>query len=524
MKFRFARLIFVIAVISIIIYAIYIVYKNNNKDQNKGAQQDEVSVQYGKDVKLGIANFDTMNPLTTNNKEVININKLIFEPLFTLNEQYKITPCLATEFAKTSETTYIIKIDTNIKWSNGQNITAADVVYTVDNLKKTNSIYTANVQNISVIEAIDDSTVKIQLNQQETFFEYNLIFPIVCKSYYEAEDYFTSAKVPIGTGMLKIESINANSIILRKNENWRNPENQNPICESVYIYLFNSMGEVYNSFKIGNIDFVNTSSTSYANYIGTIGYYTKEYKGRDVDFLSMNCNDVALSDKFVRKAISYAIDKNNIVSNIFNNNYYVSEYPIDFGTFVYKTDSTSSGYNPEQAKATLQEAGWVNTNNKWVKDGKTLYLTLIVNSTNSQRCTVADSIKQQLEEIGIGVNIKKVSDSQYASYLQNKNFQLILTGVSNGFAPDVKYFYGSGNISNYNNEEINTILSEITNITDEKLLLEKFKRILEVTKDEMPYISLYRNKNTVLVKQNAGGQITPNNYNLYYNFWSWHRE
>lgn len=524
MKFRFARIIFVIAVISIIIYAIYIVYKNNNKEKNKGAQQDEVSVQYAKDIKLGIANFDTMNPLTTNNKEVININKLIFEPLFTLNEQYKITPCLATEFAKTSETTYIIKIDTNIKWSNGQTISATDVVYTVNNLKNTNSIYATNVNNISVIEAIDDSTVKIQLNQQEAFFEYNLIFPIVSKNYYESEDYFTSTKVPIGTGMLKIFAINANNIILEKNENWRNPENQTIICESIRIYLFNSMGEVYNSFKIGNIDFVNTSSISYTDYIGTIGYYTKEYKGRNLDFLSLNCNDVALSDKLVRKAISYAIDKNNIVSNIFNNNYYVSEYPIDFGTFAYKADSTSLGYNPEQAKAILQEAGWVNTNNKWMKNGKTLALTIIVNSTNTQRCAVADSIKQQLEEIGINVNVKKVSDSQYTSYLQNKNFQLILTGVSNGFSPDVTYFYGSGNVSNYNNEEVNTILSEIKNITEEKLLLEKFKRIIEITKDEMPYICLYRNKNTVLVKQNAGGQIVPNNYSLYYNFWSWHRE
>lgn len=524
MKFRFARLIFVIAVIAIITYAIYIVLKNNNNNKNKAVQSSEVAVQYAKDIKLGIANFDTINPLITKNKEVVNINKLIFEPLFTLSEQYKLTPCLATEFAKTGDTTYIVKIDTNIQWSNGENVSASDVVYTVNNLKKSNSVYTANVQNISAIEAIDEATVKIQLNNEESFFEYNLIFPIVSKKYYGEEDYFASTKPPIGTGILRISSIDANSIILQKNENWRNPQNQSLICENVYIYFYSSMGEVYNSFKIGNIDFVSTASTSYADYIGTIGYYIKEYRGRDVDFLSANCNDDALSDKLVRKAISYAIDKNNIVSNVYNNNYYTSEYPMDFGTFIYKNETVSSGYNPEQAKTTLQEAGWVNTNNKWTKNGKNLYLTIIVNSTNAQRCVVADSIKQQLSDIGIGVNIKKVSDSQYMSYLQNKNYQLILTGVSNGFSPDVTYFYGYGNLANYNNDEVKTILAEIKNITDEKLLIEKYKRLVEVTKDEIPYICLYRSKNTVLVKQSAGGQITPNNYNLYYNFWSWHRE
>lgn len=514
MKFRYARLIFVIVVISIVIYAIYIIYKNNsnNSKTNDAAQ---ISVQYAKDIKLGIANFDTMNPLITNNKEVININKLIFEPLFTLDEQYRLTPCLATEFAKIDETTYLVKINNTIQWSNGEKITASDVIYTVEKLKKLDSIYSVNVQNIKLIEEIDESTIKIQINNEEPFFEYNLIFPIIKEQ--DSENL-------IGTGILKISSINQNSIILEKNSNWRNPENQTLICENVYIYLFETMGEVYNSFKIGNIDFISTSSTEYTNYIGTIGYYAKEYKGRNVDFISINCSDSILSEKSVRKAISYVIDKNNIISNVYNNNYYVSDYPIDYGTFLYNTQSTSLGYNPEQAKTVLQESGWVNKNNKWIKNGKTLSFNLIVNSSNTKRCEVAEIIKQQLEQVGIIVNIKKVSDSQYMNYLQNKNYQLILTGVSNALTPDLTYFYADGNIANYTNEEVKNILNEIKNITDEKILLEKYNRIIELTKEEVPYICLYRNKNTVLIKQNAGGQIEPNNYCIYYNFWSWHRE
>ena len=180
--------------------------------------------------------------------------------------------------------------------------------------------------------------------------------------------------------------------------------------------------------------------------------------------------------------------------------------------------------NREQAKTVLQESGWVNKNNKWIKNGKTLSFNLIVNSSNTKRCEVAEIIKQQLEQVGIIVNIKKVSDSQYMNYLQNKNYQLILTGVSNALTPDLTYFYADGNIANYTNEEVKNILNEIKNITDEKILLEKYNRIIELTKEEVPYICLYRNKNTVLIKQNAGGQIEPNNYCIYYNFWSWHRE
>lgn len=515
MKFRYIRLTFVIIVILIIIYAIVIMVKNSNN--NKEIKPTQIPVQYAKDIKLGICNFDTMNPLITNNKEIVNINKLIFEPLFTLNEQYKLTPCLATEFAKTDETTYIIKINNTIQWSNGESLTTSDIIYTVENLKKVDSIYSVNVANIKTIEEIDNSTIKIYLNKEETFFEYNLIFPIVNKKYYEQQQL-------IGTGMLKIASINKNSIILEKNSNWRNPLNETIICETIYIYLFNTMGEVYNSFKLGNIDFINTSSTNYKEYIGTIGYSAKEYKGRNVDFISINCLNSILSDKFVRKAINYVIDKDNIISNVYNNNYYVAEYAIDYGTFIYNSQSTSSRYNPEQAKKALEQEGWTNQNNKWVKDGKVLSFNLIVNITNIQRCQVAEIIKQQLEQIGIIINIKKVSDSQYVSYLQNKNYELILTGVTNALNPDVTYFYDDENIANYKNEEVKNILNEIKNITDEKILLEKYNKIIEITKEEVPYVFLYRNKNTVLIKQNAGGQITPNNYFIYYNFWSWHRQ
>lgn len=523
MKFRFVRLIFVIIVIAIIICAIYIIYKNNSKNQNLITEQTQKPLEYAKDIRLGISNFDTINPLITNNKDIVNINKLIFEPLFTLNEEYKLIPCIATEYAKTSETTYIVKINNNIKWSNGEDVSADDVVYTVENLKKTNSIYTENIKNIAKIEAIDSNTIKIELYNEEVFFEYNLIFPIISRKYYGDDDYITSNKIPIGTGMLKIDDINTTRITLKKNPNWLNTQNQELMYDNVQIFLYNSMGELYNAFKIGNVDFINTSNANYSEYIGTIGYYTREYKGRNVDYISINCKDPILSDMSVRKAIAYAIDKEKIISSVYDNKYCVSDYPIDYGTFAYKSESTSLGYNQEQAKLVLENAGWINKNNKWIKDGKSLTLTIIVNNKD-KRPEVAELIKEQLKEIGITINIANVSDNQYENYLQSKNYQIILTGVRNAFSPDLTYFYEKTNVSNYNNEEVKSILNEIKNITDEKLLLQKYTRVIEITKQEVPYICLYRDKNTILIKQNAGGQIIPNNYFTYYNFWSWHRK
>ena len=497
--------------------------QNYGKKQSVETQNAK-EVTYQDNIRLGISNFDTINPLKTKNKQLMDIYQLIYEPLLVLDSRYKLNSCLATEYAKTSATTYIVKIDNSIKWSNGENLTAKDVKYTVDLLKSTENIYSENVKNIVSVEALDNNTIKFNLSEETYFFEYNLIFPIMCQSYYGNEDFYNSSKYPVGTGLYKISSVSENQIVLDKNENYRNEEKINKNVNKIYINIFSEIGEVYNSFKIGNIDVLNTSSLVYENYIGTMGYYVKEYKGRAYDFLSCNCNDYILSEKSVRQAINFAIDKENIISTIYNNKCYSSEYSLDYGSFVYTPNSVSSGYNPEKAKQVLSDAGWVYTNNKWRKNGRILSFTITVNSSNTQRCEVAKNIKTQLENVGFQVYVSEVSDSQYNSFLANKNYQMLLTGVYNSYSPELTYFYGENNISNYNNDDVKSIINEVKNITDTKILNEKYKKIIDITKDECPYISLYRSKNSLLINQNVIGNFNPTNYGVYNNFESWNKE
>ena len=510
-------------VVLIVIFAVFKVTTKDKRKQNN-ENQDTKQVIYQDNIKFGISNFDTMNPLMTKNKQLMDIYQLIYEPLISLDKEYKAQPCLATEYAKTSATTYIVKIDNSIKWSDGTNLSADDVKFTVDLLKSRDNIYSDNIRNIASVEAIDSSTVKFNLNEDTSFFEYNLIFPIMCKKYYGGEDFFETHKYHIGTGMYKISTTSAYQIVLEKNENYRKQDNINKNIEKIYINVYTEMGEVYNSFKTGNVDILSTSSTSYEDYIGKIGYYIKEYKGREYDFLSCNCNDYIMQEKSVRQALNYAIDRENIISTIFNNKYYASDYVLDYGSFTYPDNSASSGYNPEKAKEILLNDGWIYNNNRWRKNGKLLSITIATNSSNSKRCEVAQNIKNQLENIGIQVNIWEVSDSQYYSLLENKNYQVILTGIYNGYSPEISYFYGENNIANYNNDEVKSIINDLRNITNQKVLEEKYKTIIDITKEDCAYISLYRNKNSLLINQNVVGNFEPTNFGAFKNFETWNKE
>lgn len=527
MKSNIIKYIFIAFAIFIIGFAIYkINYENKDKGQvvenTVQSTQNTESILY-----IGISDFDNINPLTTDNKDIVSLSTILYEPLLKITDDYGIENRLAAEWSKLDKTTYLVKLKDNLKWEDGSSVTGSDVKFTIEKLKEGKSSYSDNVENIKTVEIIEGNTIRLELKKEEPFFEYNLIFPIVSSTQFKDEDFYKSRLAPIATGMYKVTAATKESMELAKNENWYNPDNTELKIDKIVLNFYDTMGDAYNSLKIGNIDFVCTSKTNVEDYIGTIGFTTNEYKGRELDFISMNCSEGVLTDKAVRKAINYAIDKNKINSSVFSNNYYVSSFPIDYGSYLYSKDSKSS-YNKEKAEETLEDAGWEYRYGYWRKtEGYTtqyLNIDLIVDSSNETRVEVAELIEEQLEDIGINVYVYRVSNSAYKDYLENKNYEMIITGVNNGYSPDLSYFFGDDNIANYENEEMTSILNEVKNISDTNTLKEKYNRIIEIYEDEMPYICLYRNRNKVVYSIRVTGTINPNNYTVYNNFETWYRQ
>ena len=523
MKLRKDRVFIVIFVITCVLGLAVFITNKNKKPKNININMGEETV-YENSIRLGISNFDTINPILTTNKVMININQLIYEPLFYIDSNYKLQTCLAKEIAKTSANTYILKVDNSVKWSDGSNFTAEDVKFTINTIKLQNNIFYENVKNISLVDVIDDNTIKITLNMEIPFFEYNLTFPVMSEKNYIDDNFFASTKIPIGTGKYKIETINGNQIILAKNQEYHNKNLENEKIENVFINIYSEIGEVYNGFKLGSIDVLTVSSSKYKNYIGTLGYYSKDYKGREYDFLSLNCNDNIMKDKAVRQALSFIIDKDNIISSVYNNDYYNANYPLDYGNYLYSPNYTEVSTNSEKAKEILIGNGWIYSNNGWRKQGIQLRINLTVNSSNKKRVETANLIKQQLESFGIITNIRELSDNDYYNCLQEKRYQVILTGVYSGYSPNLEMFYGEGNMANYVNATVIGLLNEVRNITDEKLLKEKYSQLMNITLDDCAYIGLYRNKCSLIISRKMSGNYEPNNYGIFANFNTWNRE
>ena len=365
LKGNFIKYIFIIFVISIIIAVIYKTHKSNDSKQIEEQQptssnEEEVI----KEISLGIASFDTINPILSQNKQVQEISRIIYEPLFELDSEYKLQKCLAKDWAKTSATTYLIKIRNDIKWSDGTSFTVDDVLFTIDVLKQIPSIYGNNVQYIVGVSKVDEDTLQITIDHEIAFFEYNLIFPIMSKVYFEGQDFSTTEKnnAPIGTGKYKIVK-NDEKIVLNKNENYSRDE---LTLETITIEKYESLGELYNAFKLGKVDVITTTNTEIENYIGTIGYNKQEVDGREFDYLALNTQSSILSNQEVRDALSHAINRENIVASIYNNKYKVTDYSLDYGSWLSGKNGDYS-YNPELSEQILEQNGWVYKYNRWQK-------------------------------------------------------------------------------------------------------------------------------------------------------------
>lgn len=532
MEGKFLKTIFIILIVILVVIAIY--YNFLKKDDNTNIVSDFKDITDEKvistNLRIGIIEFDNMNPILSNNKNVHDISRLIFEPLFTLTEDYKLKGVLAEECSRIDEKTYIIKLKENIKWQDGKKFDSSDVVFTIDILKKigTSSIYYYNIKDITLLETLDEYTIKLEIDKEIPYFEYNLIFPIVSSKYF-SEDNFWKQDVnskPVGTGLFYISEVDNKNILLKKNTNNQNSKILK--LDSVTLKLYDSLSKTIDAFNSEEIDVFTTSNKNIEEYIDKTKYLSSKYINRNYYYLVLNCGNKILGNKEVRQAINSSIDKESLLKNVSNVEYRISNFPLDFGSFAYDTNNTVMAYDVNTAKRLLVENGWKYSYKRWNKIIDYRYLKieldLIVNKSDNSMIKVANTIKEQLGTVGIIINIKELSKEQYNKYLTNKNYDMILINNNYGYSPSVQKFFGYNNIANYYNDEINNILSEVKYITDEKELKQKYSRLVEIYNDEVPYISLFYNVNTMIYSNKLKGTMSPNSYNLFYNIETWYRE
>lgn len=529
MKHNVFGYLFVVFVILIMAFSIYKA-KFNNKD-NKNNNQNIVNINSTEkigEITLAIAELDSINPIITNNRQVQNITKLVFDSLVNITEDFKVQSALAKEWSTADGLTYVIKLRSGVKWSDGSNFTSNDVKYTIDRLKENmDSVYAENMSKVEEVDIIDNTTLRIILSEELPNFEYYLNFPIMSSSYYSGEDFWNTEKnkSPISTGRFKITEVTGSTIILEKNETWWNIKNEYTFINKINVNIYSSVAELYNAFKLGNIDFISTNNNEYEKYIGTIGYNTTEIEGREFIFMALNTQNQLLADANIRKAIRNAINKDEVVSKV--KGYSTANFILNTNSYlINRTDE--SYYNLGETSNILTSMNWLMRNGVWQKsinhEARKLEFNMVVKNSDSNRVEIAKNIREQLAKQGIIINLIGVSEGEYDTYLSNKNYDIILCSSDLPVSPDLTTYFGEDNLANYNNEEVTQIMNAIKKLTDENELKSRYQRLYEIYNGEAPYIGVARDKIRVFTNVDFVGEIKSNWINLFYGIKDWYKK
>ena len=328
---------------------------------------------YIDELNLPLIELDIFHPLLTKNKQVSDTLKLIYEPLFDLNEKNKLEPKLAVEWFEKDELTWIIKLNSEVKWHDGNEFTAEDVVFTYETILNDESVYRENIKNILSIEKIDKNAIQINLSQKDNLLFYQLVFPIIPKHYLKG-DWISEDKLlqAIGTGPYEVLEVSDDKKIITLNSNpdwWKGQEYK---LNTIHLYQYTTYGEAMKAFKSTEIDVISTTMSSWQKKFGAIGNNSYMYEGAEFETIVPNTQNEVLKESSVRRMILAGINSANIIETIYQGSGKISQCPIQSSSYL-NFYPNEKNYDIEKAKQLLINAGWQNETGVWKKnkDGKT---------------------------------------------------------------------------------------------------------------------------------------------------------
>jgi peptide/nickel transport system substrate-binding protein len=489
-----------------------------------------ITPQTGGVLNVSIRNPKTLNPLLNEDESIDQFLNLLYDKLIVLDDQQKPVANIASSWGLSEDGKVLtLKIRSDIKWHNGNPLTAKDVVFSLDTIRKsaTSSPYKACINNIASYSSNGD-TVTINYSRPFSGYLYALSFPIISEKYYAGEDVLSSSKnmTPVGTGAYQFDSITTmKEITLHKNNSWFKGL---PYIDSIHASIIPKEDAQLYAFNQGEIDLINTDVVDWEKYGVTKDRNIDEYTTNDYEFIGINFNKTLLNDKLVRQALAYAIPKQQIASEVYLDHVLITDTPINPKSWLnnkpikYKLDIV-------KAKELLNQAGWTDSDGNGILDkaGQEFRFSLLVNQENSQRLQAAHVIQNALKAIGIEMSIDMQSFENYQQKLTTKSFDTFLGGWKLSMIPDYAFVFHSSNIAvgsnfgSYNNETMNILLEAAAGAVNEASMQQTYKNLVEYMTEELPYISLYFRNAAVLADGSVKGELNSDANNIYGGIKEW---
>ena len=473
-----------------------------------------------------------LNPVTASEMSSQTVNSLIFNALVKYNEKMEIEPDLAESYEVSGDNkTWTFYLKKGVKWHDGSDFTSKDVKFTFEKLfdKKTNTfnrgLFQINGEEPK-ITVLDDYTVSFELPEPFTPFLSNLTqMGIIPEHILKNEDinrsFFNSH--PIGTGPFVFsEWRSSERVILKANPNYFNGKpklkglvfNIIPSSESRRIALMTDCVDI-SEITSEDLRALESCSNIIIYRWDQFAYY---YMGFDLTAKPFD-------DRNVRRAINYALNKEQIIKAIFKDNAIRATGPIPKASRYYCDSVETYAQDKLKAEKLLRESGWIKDKNGiFVKDGRKFEFELIYPSGNAPCEKAAVFIQAQLKDIGVVMNLKAMEFSALLNCCYPGKFQAIILNWVEMIDPDCYTEWHSSqmgdlgmNFMSYSNEKVDKLLKEGRIQSDSSKRMEIYRQFQHEVVSDSPYVFLWIPKGLTAVSKRVKGNTIPNAGGIFMN-------
>jgi peptide/nickel transport system substrate-binding protein len=438
--------------------------------------------------------------------------QLIYDNLFNLDDNLRVSPGLATRLEQVDERTYVAHLRQGVRFHDGHEMTSADVAYTFTSLlaKSFISARKGAFSLIDRVEPVDRYAVRFVLQQAFGSFPVQLVFPIV-----PAGAGPELRERPVGTGPYTFTHYAVDDqleLAAFKDYFGGAPKNAGLVLKIVPDEIMRGL-----ELRKGSVDLVVNDLTpdTVERLRDDRSMHVVEAPGTDYAYIGVNLRDPVLADRRVRQAIGYAIDRDAIVRYLRRGLAQPAAGVVPPLSWAFAPDTFQFTCDPARSRALLDEAGFPDPDG----DGPAMRLRLTLKvSTNEFYRLQATVIQQDLRKAGIDLDVRSYEFATLSKDVASGNFQLVTlqwVGISD---PDMlrRVFHSKQtppvgfNRGFYNNPDVDRLIDEATAATDDGHRAVLYREAQQKVAEDAPYISLWY-KTNVAVSQAAlsGIRLTP---------------
>jgi oligopeptide transport system substrate-binding protein len=469
----------------------------------------------------------SLDPAQLQESQGIEVAKQIYDGLMDNDpETMELVTAMAESYEPNEDASvFTFKLKEGVKFHNGRECTADDFVYSwnricdpatasevsyhLSPIKGYDEMQEGTATELEGVKALDDYTLEVTLSYPYADFVYHTAHPVFSPVPEEAVEEVGSENFtenPMGTGpfMFK-EWVHEQQVVVEKFADYYG---EPAYLDGVIFKVYMDEETAYQDFKAGQLDDAQIPQ-------GQFAVAEEEYGDRaiftpmlGIYYYGFNMNtEPWKSNPALRKALNYAVDRQTLCDVVMEGQRNPATGLVPEGIVGFQANAMEYSYNPEEAKKSLEEAGF--------PGGQGLPELTLGYNTGVGHDTIAQFVQGNLVDVGVNFKIEGYEWGTYLDLIQAEQITFFRLGwladypIMDNFLYPMFYSENAGldNMCYYNNPEVDELLMTARSTPDEDERIELYREAEKKILADAPEIPLMFYKTSRVYAEGVGGYI-----------------